>query len=517
MKKFIQQIFGFILFTCLTCSLFSQDVITISEARETDAEGSLVRLGDTVELEGISIGPNFRVGGQTWSLVDTSDNLGITVFAFNNDVGYDVTDGDHLKVIGELAEFNGLAEIIPTSIEILSQGNPVPSPNVVVEVSEINEATLITIENVSLVDVAQWSTGSFNVDVTDGNTNFQVRIDSDINISGMPAPQGTFNITGIVGQFDNEAPYFDGYQIFPRSVADIDPYDTGMTGGPSYEAISIEQAREVDGDLASTRVGDLVEVTGVVHGINFRPSGLQFSLINDNNVGIGIFASNNDIGYAFNESDELTVKGRVDQFNGLTQIVPDSIFLLSTNNILQFAAQKTTLDETTESSLTSITMTGWVDVSQWQGDGSSFNAEFNTATGEVLTVRVDSDSPWANQPAPDGFSIVTGIGGQFDNSAPFDSGYQLLVYSDMAFQPYLSNENLYEGSVDIFPNPTTTTLNIKTDEDYSKVEMFNAMGQLVIKRNNYSASLNTSDLETGVYFIKLYFEEAVHIQQVIVE
>lgn len=515
MKKVIQLSFIFLSFCFWSNTTSAQEAISIADAREVDAEGALVRLNQNVELTGIAIGPNFRSGGQTWVLFSEADNIGITVFAFNNDVMYDVTDGDELRVVGELDEFNGLAEIIPTSIDIISTGNAIPAPNLVTEISEINEASLVTIEDVSLVDESEWGSGSFNVNITNGTNTFQARIDSDIDVSGMPAPQGTFNITGIVGQFDNEAPYFQGYQVFPRSVADIDPYDTGSTGGPMYEKLTIEQARETDGDFASTRIGDLVEITGVVHGINFRPSGLQFSIIDSDNNGIGLFSSSDDFGYTFNESDEITVWGRIAQFNGLTQINPDSIDVVSTNNILQIGTQRMNLDESTESSVTSITMAGWVDPSQWAGDGSSFNVDFTTPQGEVIRIRIDSDSPWSTQPIPDPFSIVTGIGGQFDNDAPFDSGYQLFPYASTAFEPYLSNENIYEGSVEIYPNPTSHNLTISSDENYDRAEIYNMNGQKVMDLKSHTNNVDLSDSPNGMYSVKLYFDDEVFYQRVV--
>ncbi|NNE15983.1 MAG: T9SS type A sorting domain-containing protein [Saprospiraceae bacterium] len=516
MKRFLQLSILFIAVLYSSQSTTAQDVISITEAREIDAEGSLIRLNQNVELTGIAIGPNFRGGGQTWVLYDIMNSIGITVFAFNNDVGYDVTDGDELRVVGELAEFNGLAEIIPTSITIVSQGNVLPDPIVVTALSEMTEANLVTIENVSLADPSQWGTGSFNVDITDGTNTFQARIDSDINISGMPAPQGTFNITGIGGQFDGSAPYDEGYQLFPRSTADIDPYDTGVVTGPTYEKLTMPEAREIDADFLSTRTGDKVEVTGIVHGINFRPSGLQFSLIDDNNVGIGIFSSSDQLGYTFQEADNITVFGTMAQFNGLIQINPDSIVLNSSNNLLQIPIQKPTLDETTESSMTSIIMAGWVNSADWLGDGSSFNIDFNSSTGEVLTMRIDSDTELASMPIPDGFSIVTGIGGQFDSSAPHNEGYQLFPWKLTAFEPYLSTDNPYQGNINIFPNPVNEFLNIEAEDNYENVQIFDMSGRLIINAQGNQKQLNVSNIDTGLYTLRIAFKETVHIQKVLI-
>ncbi|HQU60549.1 MAG TPA: T9SS type A sorting domain-containing protein, partial [Saprospiraceae bacterium] len=89
---------------------------------------------------------------------------------------------------------------------------------------ESTESQLVKIENLKLVDPAQWTgTGpGFNVDVTDEVNTYQMRIDNDVDLYSMPAPSGTFNLTGIGGQFDNASPYLEGYQLLPRYMEDID-------------------------------------------------------------------------------------------------------------------------------------------------------------------------------------------------------------------------------------------------------------------------------------------------------
>ena len=78
----------------------------------------------------------------------------------------------------------------------------------------------------SLVDPAMWSPGGsgFTVQVTDGANTFDVRIDNDVDLFNLPAPTGTFSVTGIGGQFDSSSPYDGGYQLLPRYMEDIDPY-----------------------------------------------------------------------------------------------------------------------------------------------------------------------------------------------------------------------------------------------------------------------------------------------------
>jgi len=99
-------------------------------------------------------------------------------------------------------------------------------------------------------------------------------------------PQGTFSVTGIGGQFDTSAPFDEGYQLLPRYIADISPYDEFIIEFPVYD---IPTVTTVDAEGVTDSLGIKTSLTGVAHGINWRPSGLQFWLIDDANNGIQVF------------------------------------------------------------------------------------------------------------------------------------------------------------------------------------------------------------------------------------
>ena len=502
-----------ILFT-ITFSSFGQTAMSIADAKQVDSDGSLVNLGELVELTGITIGPNLRSSGHTWLLVDPVSEVGITAFAFNNDANYSVTDGDLIKIIGELDEFNGLGEIVVDSVVILSQGNTVPNAKLVTSLDESTEGYLVKLENVYLADSMDWEEADFNVDVTNGTDTFQLRIDGDTELANLPFPRGTFSVSGNGGQYDPDVPYNEGYQLFPRYISDFDPYDMGQITGPTYEKITLMEAREVDGDLASTRIGETIEVSGIVHGINFRPNGLQFTIIDENNIGLGIFNSSGQLNYSFTEGDEIGVQGTLVQFNGLTQMNPDSIWVISTGNDLVMPRSVGMLSESTESSLIRVQMAGFVDETDWPGDGSSFNIDFYNINGEVLTMRIDEDTELANLPIPDGHSFVTGIGGQYDDESPFNSGYQIFPWLRDQFDAYLSVEDQYEGNVVLSPNPTSDIINIEADQRVDQILLFNLDGKLIINDLN-STSIDLKPLTEGMYILKLYFGEEVYIEKVV--
>ena len=196
-------------------------VLEIVEAAAIDAEGVATNLALECELRGVVYGVNMRPSGVQFTLIDPTDGIG--VFNFEPVSDYVVNEGDSVHVVGTIDQFNGLTQIAVSSIALISSDNALIDPTVITELSEFAESNLITVECVELVDASQWiNDGSgFNVDVTDGTNTFLMRVDADTDVFGTDAPEGTFTLTGIGGQFDNSSPYDEGYQILPRYIADL--------------------------------------------------------------------------------------------------------------------------------------------------------------------------------------------------------------------------------------------------------------------------------------------------------
>lgn len=191
------------------------DVTTNNAAVEPDSNGVFC------SLEGVVLGGNLRSGGLQFTLHDGTGGIG--TFADTPLNNYTVTEGDLVRVYGDVGFFNGLTQLYMDSVVLLTQGNPVPTPTVVTFLDETTESELVRIDNLTLVDPAQWTgTGSgFNVEVTDGLSTYDMRIDNDVDLYSQPAPSGPFHAIGIGGQFDFDSPYDEGYQFLPRSSADI--------------------------------------------------------------------------------------------------------------------------------------------------------------------------------------------------------------------------------------------------------------------------------------------------------
>jgi hypothetical protein len=198
----------------------------ISDVTGIDAGGVADSLGVECKLIGTVMGIDMQ--GSTaaiqFTIHDGIDGIGCYSSAPAAQA-YSVMEGDQVRLIGSIGQFNGLTQIYPDSIAFISSGNPLPTPTVVTQLGENTESELVTFKSATLVDISQW-TGSgsgFNVDITNGTDTIAMRIDNDVDLYSQAAPTGAFDVTGIGGQFTFNIGNFNGYQLLPRYTADIVP------------------------------------------------------------------------------------------------------------------------------------------------------------------------------------------------------------------------------------------------------------------------------------------------------
>lgn len=214
-----------------TVDLFGQTLdytpYAIGQVTTNSSTGAADSVGVLVSLEGVVHCIDFDGNeGLSFTIIDI-DNNGINVFNFNDVSSYVVSEGDLIQVWGIIDQYNGLTEVIPDSIEVLSTGNITVTPSIVTDLNEDTESQWITIQNVDFVTpIATFPSGSGNVDVTDGTNVYTLRIDSDTDIPESTTPQGPFDVTGVGGQYDSSDPYDSGYQLFPCGLGSFVPSST---------------------------------------------------------------------------------------------------------------------------------------------------------------------------------------------------------------------------------------------------------------------------------------------------
>ncbi|NVO21101.1 MAG: T9SS type A sorting domain-containing protein [Bacteroidetes bacterium] len=206
----------------LTTFSMAQTVLSIADARSLPS-------GVTVTVHGILTADRATM---RWTGYMQDATAGIA-FYNTSTAPFPLTDslkaGDIFTITGVLKDYNSLLEISPiTDLVIESHNNPLPAPAAVTvpNVSDTYESMLIKISNVHFDAAVQGlpfsgGTTGQNYNITDASGNVtQIRILPTTDIPGMLVPFGNVNITGCLGQYSASNP-ITGYQLFPRSTADI--------------------------------------------------------------------------------------------------------------------------------------------------------------------------------------------------------------------------------------------------------------------------------------------------------
>ncbi len=180
-------------------------------------------VGETVTITGICINGD-QMGSSVRYVQDRS--AGIAVFPGSNwDSFTEPLEGDEVTITGTLSEYNGLLEIGPEieSVTVNSGGNPLPALQLILasEMGEDNEGELLEIDNVQFENAGSTIVGNTTYDFTaDGETG-TIYIRNGSVLVGTNLPGGLVTLVGICSQFDSSAPYTSGYQLLPRTAADM--------------------------------------------------------------------------------------------------------------------------------------------------------------------------------------------------------------------------------------------------------------------------------------------------------
>ncbi len=107
-----------------------------------------------------------------------------------------------------------------------------------------------------------------------------------------------------------------------------------------------------------------------------------------------------------------------------------------------------------------------------------------------------------------------------------DGFHTVPAYIDSVLNYYLGcfngNVGLKQNSIMqqqiIFPNPSKNNFEIKADKEMVEVEIFNMVGESVYSEKiNASQKYITSELKSGVYFLKIDFGNSIEIKKMIIE
>jgi phosphatidylserine/phosphatidylglycerophosphate/cardiolipin synthase-like enzyme len=204
----------------------------IDDAKTNDAQGVPLKLQLPVTVRGVvTVAQQF--GGPAY-IQDASGGLAVFDLSFENAVSI----GDEVAITGTVTQYNGLTELANVTLhKTYSRGNDVVP--VAVTVSQLlkdgvngieqYEGMLVQLNRVTVRDAqgspfTTWTVTSSGTNfwLHSGTDSVQVRIDADVTtLANQTAPTGEFDIVGVVGQYITTSPYVGGYQLMPRSYADV--------------------------------------------------------------------------------------------------------------------------------------------------------------------------------------------------------------------------------------------------------------------------------------------------------
>lgn len=284
---------------------------------------------------------------------------------------------------------------------------------------------------------------------------------------------------------------------------------------------AIAALRLTDEDGVPELIDEYGEIRGIVHGVNMQPSGLQFTLI-DPTHGISVFNADDDLGYTVNEGDSVRVFGTVDFFNGLAQVEADSIQLVASGFDIEEPVQVTTLNEDTESNVVELECVSIVDSTQWTGSGAGFNVDVTNGT-DTFEIRIAAAVDLYSESAPTGIFNISGIGGQFDNDAPYFEGYQLLPrysadISEASEWCATSVDSRKDIQLLVYPNPVTDVLNIAGDDNISEIRITDLNGRTLQQFNvnaQRTAKVEFSELPAGIYLVVITTESSRVVREIV--
>ncbi|HHS95069.1 MAG TPA: T9SS type A sorting domain-containing protein [Phaeodactylibacter sp.] len=290
-------------------------------------------------------------------------------------------------------------------------------------------------------------------------------------------------------------------------IEDNDGFDPNLY--PEYEIGDVTTVG--DGDITDS-LDVVCALRGIVYGYNIHPEGVEFTLIDkdDKEDGIRVFKFSDAPDYEVQEGDEVSVYGIIQQFNGLTQIIPDTIILQSQDNAL-FDADTIVvgaLSEEEESKL--IAIKGCVEITDVQNVGPARHYFVQAQnTGEIYLMRVDDDTdvpPTTDLPVA---FHLTGIGSQIDPTEPYNSGYMIMprYAQDIDATGCVVSTSTPEDllKVLLYPNPSNQWLNIESELALEQIIVHNMLGQRIIDKSVESSHnvLNIRGLAPGGYLITL--------------
>lgn len=95
-------------------------------------------------------------------------------------------------------------------------------------------------------------------------------------------------------------------------------------------------------------------------------------------------------------------------------------------------------------------------------------------------------------------------------SGTIDSGFtqsSMVIDYVRVYQNVLSLKDVFASNFKVYPNPASDKITISTNETINSIELYDILGHRVINERGDVTMLNTSELKTGMYLLKINAQE----------
>ncbi len=497
---------------------------TISQINTINANTGIAdSIGKKYDLTGLVYGINYRPSGLQFVMRDNT--AGITIFKAIGNLGYNVKEGDSIRVIGTVTQFNGLTEFNADTLLYYSNNKKIKIPTIVTKLDEAAENDLIRINSVQFDSpIATWPTVASIISVHTATDTFIIRLQlANSDILGTSTPQGAFDVVGLGSQFDNTNPYTSGYQLVPRFLSDIIPVappaivtvDTSLiTIAESGGQVKIKfKISNVNGNsttvnlINSGTANASTDYNSPPMAVTFPPSAangdsiiLSYTIIDDTEVessetiNVSILPSFNAIVVGksktiiINDNDIAPVKFTIDS---LPFSVNENV------GIVRVKVKISNVNGLASSGMVTFSGTAVFGI-DYLAAPATFLFPANAANGDSVFVTYGIIDDGLYEPTPEtiksSFSTV--------NNAIMNGGKEqiiTIVDNDInGIKQASAFSELY-----VYPNPSSGSISILFANRFYKITIINSIGQKINQLETNEKVQTIDGLNAGVYFVNV--------------
>jgi predicted extracellular nuclease len=368
------------------------DGMTIAEAKAL-GEGANVTLSGVIVTSPLT----YKADGFFIQTAGGGENNGLYVFLPAGAEGLFFEVGDEMEITGELVDFYGWTELTVSDVSAI-------------QITGSGEVTINSVDPATVTDWEVWESSLISI----GGDEVASDIDSYGAVtlaSGLAMDNVFFNFstelgatyTNVIGQLGYS---FETWGLYPRTEADLQGYVAGEGSAP-VPISDIQTGVVADGSSAT------VERAVVTSALTPDGKGFFIADAPGPNNGVYVYLGNSWSGTVPKLGDEVTIKGSVDEYYDLTELVAKDITVTGTKAVpeateLTAAPSDWEPYEGVEVRLTFVELGAEADYGEVSTNfglnlddlfvdvGGFANAEYTTVTGHVFygfeTYKVVPDS-----------------------------------------------------------------------------------------------------------------------------